>query len=129
MFKWLEANSPWLATGAGITTLCVLFGFIFAGAAILLWDWLGDRRHYPGPDYSVLPAKPKTNYFDAMDSLCESIADSPSAANLQYTMLVYQLQEAGIEYVTATQAARRLMLEVFECPLPPPPLFPRQEPR
>lgn len=120
MFKWLEANSPWLATRAGATTLCVLFGFIFAGAAILLWDWLGDRRHYPGPDYSVLPAKPKTNYFDAMDSLCESIADSSCASMAHYTTLVCQLQEAGIEYPVAAQAARRLMREVFNYPMPEP---------
>ena len=120
MFKWLEANSPWLATGAGATTLCVLLGLIAAAAAILFFDWLGDRRHYPGPVYSVLPAKPKTNYFDAMDSLCESIADSSCASMAHYTTLVCQLQEAGIEYPVAAQAARRLMREVFNYPMPEP---------
>lgn len=120
MFKWLEASNSWLATGAGITTLCVLLGLIAAGAAILLWDWIGDRRHSLAPDYSIVQRQPETNYFDAMDSLCESIADSPSASMAHYTTLVCQLQEAGIEYPVAAQAARRLMREVFHYPMSEP---------
>lgn len=120
MFKWLEANSPWLATGAGIATVSVIVALVVAGLVVFVWDWIGDRRHNLGPDYSVLPAKPKTNYFDAMDSLCESIADSSCASMAHYTTLVCQLQEAGIEYPVAAQAARRLMREVFHYPMPEP---------
>lgn len=128
MFKWLEANNQWLMyVYAGVLVGILLVGALSVAIAYFR-DWNEPLDNRP---LSAVPTKAakSINYFDAMDSLCESIADSPSAANLQYTMLVYQLQEAGIEYDKATQAARRLMLEVFECPLPPPPLFPRQEPR
>ena len=114
MFKWLEANNQWLMyVYAG-----VLVGILLVGALSVAIAYFRDWNEPPGN--SGLPAKPKTNYFDAMDSLCESIADSPSAANLQYTMLVCQLQEAGIEYPVAAQAARRLMREVFHYPMPEP---------
>lgn len=117
MFKWLEANNQWLMwVYAG-----VLFGIVFFGILSVVIAYLKDGRASLN-DSALIPAEltPTIYYFDAMDSLCESIAGSPSAAMAHYTMLVCQLQEAGIEYPVAAQAARRLMREVFHHSMPEP---------
>lgn len=119
MYRWLEANNQWLMyVYAGVLVGILFFGALSVAIAYFR-DWNEPSDNRPLSAEPTKATKP-ISYFDARDSLCESLADSPSAANLQYTMLVYQLQEAGIEYDKATQAARRLMLEVFNYPMPEP---------